>query len=615
MDKYSLLYLLVSLLSMSYSIAQDGSIRADYLNEIDSVKACIVAQRDMCDESFSRAIASAESTDNDSLLSHCYLRIYDTQKALGMGYESKWKSLTKAADILESLQYDCLRSQVYSEMGNTILDSGVEQDFMTYYHSALEIGESCTDPRTLVVLRMAMARGLQSKGDFVGAINELLQAEQIATKEQDLTSLAQVQMGLGNVYNLNEDHDLARSHYKESADVILQTGDTMRYWYVMINYAHISNTMDEPQKAIQVLPPAIDYMRQAGMDNVLPYALSQLGRSYGLQGNEELAIQEFQASADISEDQGNMAQSAYNYLCIAEMNKRLDKNAEALDFAVRSYEIYKQAGRAVDLMDAAEIRAEMLGVNGDYRGSVEAYQEYILLKDSLFSDSKMKEISALQAALALEERENEICAQEAEIDTLVLDNKVIRNRNLFLLAALLSLAAFGYALLSRQRLKTAAQKSKVREKDFENERLSKEMEFKNRELSAKALHIAQKNELLQKLHNDLEAMAQQSGAQSCVQEVVNTLKLERTIVNNWDQFTQQFTALNPDFYKNLTQASSSIGKSDLRLAALLRMSLSSKEIASMLNISDEGVKKARYRLRKKLSLQSDDNLEAVIASI
>ncbi|NNC82458.1 MAG: hypothetical protein HKN79_02695, partial [Flavobacteriales bacterium] len=329
----------------------------------------------------------------------------------------------------------------------------------------------------------------------------------------------------------------------------------------------------------------------------------------------EKAIVEFKASAAVTEKQGNVAQTAYNYLCIAEMNKRLGNISEALDYAVQSYERYQRAGMITDLMDAAELRAELLGLNGKNAEAVSAYREFIELKDSVFSEGKMKEITALQAALELEERENEICAQEAQITNLELENESSRNRNLFLLASLLFMAAIAYALFSRQRLKIASQKILVREKEYENEKLNHEIAFKNRELSTKALHIAKKNQVLHQLQSDLQAMANEKGANECVREVVSTLRLESAIDRNWEQFTQQFTELNPDFYKNINQVSEGLSKSDLRLAALLRMNMTSKEIASMLNISDEGIKKARYRLRKKLQLQSEESLEAKIMAI
>ncbi|MEM6380497.1 MAG: LuxR C-terminal-related transcriptional regulator, partial [Bacteroidota bacterium] len=92
-------------------------------------------------------------------------------------------------------------------------------------------------------------------------------------------------------------------------------------------------------------------------------------------------------------------------------------------------------------------------------------------------------------------------------------------------------------------------------------------------------------------------------------------RLNRTIQSNlqsdddWKQFLSTFEKVHPDFLKQLRQTAQALSPAEQRLACLFRMNLSSKEIATLLNISDEGVKKARYRLRKKLNLSSDVNLQ------
>lgn len=69
------------------------------------------------------------------------------------------------------------------------------------------------------------------------------------------------------------------------------------------------------------------------------------------------------------------------------------------------------------------------------------------------------------------------------------------------------------------------------------------------------------------------------------------------------------------FNAKVQQQYPNITSNDLRLMALMKMNLSSKEIANILNISGDGVKKARHRLRKKIGLEPTDSLEAIIISL
>ncbi|MCB0432679.1 MAG: helix-turn-helix transcriptional regulator, partial [Mangrovimonas sp.] len=133
--------------------------------------------------------------------------------------------------------------------------------------------------------------------------------------------------------------------------------------------------------------------------------------------------------------------------------------------------------------------------------------------------------------------------------------------------------------------------------------------YKNRELTSRVLQIAQKNELLEELKSNLDTLKRTTGHSREVNQLYNKLQIEKQIDENWDSFLQQFTEINPKFYEELDQRHEGLTKNDFRLAALVKMNVNSKDIASILNISPEGVKKARYRLRKKLHLNSDDNLE------
>jgi DNA-binding CsgD family transcriptional regulator len=78
--------------------------------------------------------------------------------------------------------------------------------------------------------------------------------------------------------------------------------------------------------------------------------------------------------------------------------------------------------------------------------------------------------------------------------------------------------------------------------------------------------------------------------------------------DQWEQFQNNFDLIHENFFMKLKEKYPALTPSDLRLSALLRLNYSSKEIARMLNLTPRGVEAARYRLRKKLALDSDKNL-------
>lgn len=78
--------------------------------------------------------------------------------------------------------------------------------------------------------------------------------------------------------------------------------------------------------------------------------------------------------------------------------------------------------------------------------------------------------------------------------------------------------------------------------------------------------------------------------------------------NDWEQFVYHFDQVHSGFFQRLRQQYPELTPRDHRLCAYLRMNLSTKDIAPLLNISVRGVEISRYRLRKKLGLTGDDNL-------
>ena len=144
-----------------------------------------------------------------------------------------------------------------------------------------------------------------------------------------------------------------------------------------------------------------------------------------------------------------------------------------------------------------------------------------------------------------------------------------------------------------------------------NDRLKEKVQLKNKELGSVALEITRKNEFLSQLKKNL---SQISSAIS--QDTSN--KLKRTIRsidqnmrsdNNWERFEMYFDESHQDFIKKLKDKHPDLTKSSINLSAFLKLDLSTKEIASLMNISVSGVEKRRYRLRKKLDLETDINLK------
>ena len=99
------------------------------------------------------------------------------------------------------------------------------------------------------------------------------------------------------------------------------------------------------------------------------------------------------------------------------------------------------------------------------------------------------------------------------------------------------------------------------------------------------------------------------------QQLIRTINFDLQDDNNWENFSRYFEEVHKDFNRNVKTKYPEVTANELRLMALLKMNLSSKEIANILNISPEGIKKARYRLRKKLDITTEESLQDIVLNI
>lgn len=144
-----------------------------------------------------------------------------------------------------------------------------------------------------------------------------------------------------------------------------------------------------------------------------------------------------------------------------------------------------------------------------------------------------------------------------------------------------------------------------------NEKLESEIEFKNQQLAASAMHVVQKGELLKKIKAELQKLVKNNKKEEDVDGLKRIMKLlaeEERMNEDWEQFSVHFNKVHGDFLIALKEKYPQLSAHELKLCAYLRMNLASKEIAQLMNISVRGVEISRYRLRKKLNIPTEVNL-------
>ncbi|MCX6308014.1 MAG: hypothetical protein NTY32_03970, partial [Bacteroidia bacterium] len=152
-------------------------------------------------------------------------------------------------------------------------------------------------------------------------------------------------------------------------------------------------------------------------------------------------------------------------------------------------------------------------------------------------------------------------------------------------------------------------------KELKNQQLQYELRHKSHELASSTMNLIRKNEMLlemmetiTKASNDIKSNADTNVVLSRLSKIERSIKENIGNDNHWKKFEENFDIVYENYLRRLGEMFPELNTSDKNLCAYLKMDLSSKDIAPLLNMSIRSVETNRYRLRKKLNLDRDVNL-------
>ncbi|MBU2950819.1 hypothetical protein KO493_08930 [Tamlana agarivorans] len=258
------------------------------------------------------------------------------------------------------------------------------------------------------------------------------------------------------------------------------------------------------------------------------------------------------------------------------------RNYQALSDLYQSNHKYKEAYQA--LLKANELNNNIFG------GRSENNQHLLEIKDD-FRVEKQK-----QDALIKEKR-------LAELEH---EDKVWLLKTILLFVVVLFVSLFALLFIRNLRIKHKSEKLNLKkQQEIERKTQSDIIELKNKQLASSALQLIEKDEFLEAINSKLSKQNSQIDT-NVIKRMVKSIQGNTS--SNWKEFEARFTNINQSFYANITEKFPKLSQTDQKLCALIKLNFSSKEMASILGISVESVHTSRYRLRKKLGLERNDNL-------
>jgi tetratricopeptide (TPR) repeat protein len=429
--------------------------------------------------------------------------------------------------------------------------------FLKSYNIALE------DKNTqLIIYSAAGLGGVYSEiGDWISAKKYVKIAIDMANKHNYKNDIPKILNLVGIILIGSNELDSAVFYFEDILKSSIQLNDSFLMGCAFNNLASVKIKQGEYSQAIDLLNNSFKINSVQEKSKAVASILGNLGKSYLNLKDYDNALKYLKMSEEIALKQG--------YLGIkVEVYQALSKLYESL---------------------------------GDYKESYKCYKEYTNCKDSILDIEKQKQIQNLIILNQQEQAEKELTILKQQ----AMNRKMIIYFSLFTILLLVVLFVQFFRSF----------KLKIKLQESEKNKMTVTIEQLNRELTAIAMNLEQKKQLLSQIEEGIKNL-KNSGDIIPIRELLNNInskfKADNYLEHNWEAFLKHFESVHPSFISGLQQKHPDLNSNDVKHCSYIKLNMGLKEIAIMNNINVKSVHMIRYRLKRKLGLDPDADLSHYI---
>ncbi|RDI05808.1 tetratricopeptide repeat protein [Flavobacterium sp. AG291] len=460
--------------------------------------------------------------------------------------------------------------------------------------------------------------------DYGEALNYCLEAYNLAVKELDPEFEMIALNNIAILYTADKNYEKARDYYRKVYDAAKKEKFKSLGIY-LINLANVENILENPVQARNYITEAMPNLKQYWPRSVVAAEMI-LAEADLLDGKtadaREEALQLLKNTKDV----------AYNDIAIP-LNEIIVKSY----FKEGRYDVAAQNALGIlnkkpDLETRKrtfELLAEIYGKSNDFRNAVKFKDSVLSATEELNEVKNGRLFENSRVKFEMQEYKNQLALNQ--------EKEVVTRRIIYSLLAFFIIALTATVFILRQKKLIAERNQRITalelekekndnlllEKQFrenetnallEQERLKNEIETRNRKLSAKALYLSDRNQLIEDILVSLSKKTKLSKDTSLANQI-KTLKSQLRIDNEWDDFITHFEELNQGFLNRLKTLHPTLTANDVRFVAYIYMNLSVKEISSILNITIEACRKRKERIAHKMELPVNVNIFDYISAL
>ena len=520
-----------------------------------------------------------------------------------------------------------------------------------YSRQALSMATNLQSIPSCALSNKVMGEIFEKKHNYQPSINYYLISIKHYKNLGDSNELAHLLNKLGHIYVTNNyDYDQGMVHFNQALKFAESVGNQMEMALAYNSIGGIYYYQNDLDKAMSFFKNALKIREEIGDQSGIAASLNNVGEIYRLKNDFSKALDFYNQAIKINEAIKNDKFLAINYLNSGLVYSSKEESGLALQYYNKSIALNRQGNDTLALIssmtalgnhhnttqnyDAAVVTfTEVLELaegfsdlngqrdagkglsiayegKGNIRKAFDMFKLYSSLNDSLFAQTKAEQLDELYSRFTLDIKEKEIALKDNEIALLQREKKIFHFRQLLLLLSLSLIIIV--TLLVYNKLRNNHRKNKLLMEQeaalSKTKQMGMEIELKNKsnDLTNVALHLVEKNKILYELKMELKNLknAPAEEREERIKELALNVQQSINLQKDLDDFQNNIDHVNSSFYRKLKQKFPTLTKNEERLCAMLRLNLSSKEIAALNNISIRAVEMGRYRLRKKFDIPS-----------
>lgn len=490
----------------------------------------------------------------------------------------------------------------------TDLDSAIG---MLNKHYAQFVDEENFPAAVRVLLEIASSYGTQAR--YREGYDQAWKALFLADSVGNDALKAEVYLDLGRRYSYFKRRDQALRYFNMSLEIDRKLVDQGKLDRALLfrNFYAMSSTFrefDEPALAARYLDSAQVYYSDRA--DLLNRSFLKFEQAYVLskQGMNQAALELFQ------EIESWYLQNFPSYLVLVytywgDVYRSMGNGQNGIAYYSRALEISQKYNSHLDFTPLIyERMASIYMSQKNYEQAYHSLEEAKILNERYFDSRSALNRPLLEIQDAFRQEK-----ERGRLSELEYQEEVGTLQKTLMFLTLLFLISIGFISYRSLRARHKAEKELMEKKrELESKQAEEMIELRNKELTTSALKLIEKDELLATLKKDLSGKEGEVSA-SDIKRAIKTISVSNT--QNWQEFEARFVSVNSEFYQQLHEKFPNLTSGEQKLCALIKLNFSSKDIAQLLGISLGSAHTTRYRLRKKLGLERDENLTDFISTL